>query len=159
MRDLRSLLERDVRAAPRAFFVSGPVDEEVLRAWVARQDREIPEDLLTLRRTIGGGDLFETEELLVPGGVDIYVGEQAHLNADYDLDVQNGWFWDHGMSRDLLMLHTTKPYAAVDRAGRVMELNPETYEPVRTFASVAHWYRALRDGFAPKYGLEILPPE
>lgn len=157
MNDLRALLKRDLSAAPRAFFVSGPVDEQVLSAWVARQDRAVPEDLLTLWRTIGGGDVFETEEILVPGGVDIYVGDQAYLNAEYDIDEQNAWYWEHGMSRDLLIFFHATQLAAVDLAGRVVELGLETYEPVGGFASVADWYRALRDGFAPSYGLEVLP--
>jgi hypothetical protein len=157
MRDLRALLKRDLRAAPRAFFVSGPVDEEVLGAWLARQDREIPEDLLTLWRTIGGGELFETEELLVPGGVDIYVGEFAHLNADYDLDAQNTELRDRGMSSDFLVFHHGAGWlVAIDRVGAVVELDRATYEPVGGFASVEDWYRTVREAL---YGLETLPPE
>lgn len=146
MNDLRALLIRDLRVAPRAFFVSGPVDERVLSAWVARQDRAVPEDLVTLWRTIGGGDLDQSETILVPGGVEIYRGEFARLNADYDLDAQNVQLRGEGMSTDFLVFHHGAGWlVAIDRAGAVVELDRATYEPDGAFASVEDWYRTVRD--------------
>jgi len=140
---MTQLLASDLKAGSRLFIVSGPIDAEVLRAWVSGYGRPVPEGLLALWGMIGGGTIFETEDILVPGGT-----------GDYDIDAINAEFREwRALAPDLLVFHAGGEVTAIDERGAVVGLDSTSLVPVRSFASIEDWYRELRDVFAAKYGL------
>lgn len=144
------LFRADLAARPLLFVMSGPVPERRLREWLDAQARRIPEDLIEFWRLFGGGDMFECEELYAPG---IDLGY-----ASFEIDAENGGFWQVGLPREYLVVHYGSSSAgasmtAVDTTGALVRLHRETYEPLGMFASVEAWYADLRAA----YGFGVAP--
>ncbi|MCP3879847.1 MAG: hypothetical protein GY701_15865 [Sulfitobacter sp.] len=136
----------DFEDSPAAFSWTGPIAHEVLERWLARQaDRSIPADLITLWRTVGGGDLFESETILEPF---------ASPSAD-DIDGMNEHLRSRGMPSNLLAFHVGICVSAVDQAsGVLVQLDPESLGEQARFSTFDGWYRTLiRSEYAERYGL------
>lgn len=91
---------------------------------------------------MGGGDMFETEEVFAPSGP-----------QEYDIDLANRQLWERGMPRNLLAFHSGLHVSAIDGRGQVVKVDAATMRPVGAFSSVDEWYADLRREYASTYGL------
>jgi len=134
--------EEDVRFAPNAFDWRGSTDLNVLHEWLASRNRTVPEELVELWGRTGGGDMFETEEILSP-----------FASGDHDLEAVNRRLWAAGLSEDLLVFHSGLYLTAVDSKAQIVRVDPDHLEPDGGFGSIEDWYRDLRREYARTYGL------
>ncbi len=138
---------RDFEQRPAAFSWTGPIAPEVLERWQARQaGRIIPADLGTLWRTVGGGEMFESETILEPF---------ASPAAD-DIDDLNMHLRSRGMPSNFLAFHVGICVSAVDQStGEVVQLDPESLREEARSSTFDEWYRSLiRSEYAKRYGLD-----
>jgi hypothetical protein len=138
------VFEQDVRSAPGAFDWQGSSDVSRVMEWLEASGRRVPEDLITLWAQTGGGDMFETEEVLSPTATD-----------DHDLEAVNRRLWAAGLAEELLVFHRGLYLTAVDASERIVRVDPDRLEPVGFFASIGDWYADLRGEYARSYGLPL----
>jgi hypothetical protein len=134
--------EEDVRFAPNAFDWRGSSTVEAVNEWLATNSRRVPPDLVWLWARTGGGDMFETEEILSPTG-----------SGDYDLGATNRRLWAAGLPKNLLVFHSGLYLTAIDSDERVIQVDPDRLQPIGAFDSIGHWYADLRREYARTYGL------
>jgi hypothetical protein len=102
---------------------------------------------MNLWSTLGGGEMFESEEILVPL-------DGPEFGADFDS--ANERHHAAGLPDDLFVFHEGTWLSAV----RGYEpcyvcLDPRTYAVIEAFSSLQEWYeRTVREEFAERYGLE-----
>jgi hypothetical protein len=135
-------LERDVRLAPNAFDWLGSTGVAPLTEWLDRNGRRVPEDLVTLWARTGGGDMFETEEVLSPSAT-----------GDHDLEAVNRRLWAAGLAEEHLVFHSGLYLTAVDSRGAIVRIDRDRLEPVGAFDSIGDWYADLRREYGRTYGL------
>ena len=133
----------DARRRPRAFHWRGAVAAANLRAWLDSIAYSVPDDLIELWRTVGGGDLFETKEVYAPDG------------TEDDLRAVTEYMATHGLRPDFTVFHRGIWVSVLDHAtGELVALDkPSLYEEAR-FTTFDDWYRLLpRAEFGERYGL------
>lgn len=136
------LLEEDLRFAPNAFDWRGSTEVSHLIEWLERHGRRVPQDLIALWAWTGGGDMFETEEVLCPTAT-----------GDHDLEAVNLRLWFSGLAEELLVFHSGLYLTAVGPDETVVRIDPDRLEPVGFFGSIGDWYDDLRGEYARTYGL------
>lgn len=136
-------LDQDLRFAPNAFDWLGSTEVARVKDWLHSHGREVPDDLVSLWAMTGGGDMFETEEILAPTGV-----------GDHDLEAVNRRLWDSGLSEQLLVFHSGLHLTAIDPDRRIIRIDPDNLEPTGSFSSLSAWYEDLRHEYARTYGLD-----
>ena len=138
----------DALIRPDLFHWLG-VDEADFKTWLTALPLRAHPGLVDFWRRTGGGDLFETETLL---------GPLATGDGDSVLKVSE-FYWDKGLSRDLLVFHTGICLSAssVDmhrHRNRLVVLKPESFEVSHWFDTFNAWYQnTLRSEYAERYGL------
>jgi hypothetical protein len=136
-------LDQDLRVAPNAFDWRGSTEVARVRQWLESHGHAAPDDLVSLWAMTGGGDMFETEEILAPTGV-----------GDHDLEAVNRRLWDSGLSERLLVFHSGLHLTAIDPNRRIIRIDPDSLEPTGSFSSLSAWYGDLRREYARTYGLD-----
>lgn len=139
---MTSSFEQDLRFAPNAFNWRGSTEVEPITEWLEAHGRHVPQDLIRLWARTGGGDMFETEEVLSPTAT-----------GDHDLEAVNRRLWAAGLAEELLVFHLGLYVTAVDLSERVVRIDPDRLEPVGFFNSIDDWYADLRAEYARSYGL------
>ena len=141
-----SQLARDAEQQPALFRWHGAEGRIRLGEWSAGFDGKIPEDLLWLWSSFGGGELFETETLLSPFG-DSSVGD--------DVDSVTSFHRRKGLPEGWVLFHVGWGMSAFNmKDGRFAWFEPGSYSPSRSFESLDDWYvHTLRAEFAGRYGL------
>lgn len=140
-----SRMLEDSRRRPDLFIWNGPIPEDVLTEWLKARRLAIPEDLRSLLRETGGGDFFESETVLGPFG-DASLGD--------DLDGANSFHQARGLPSSFLLFHTGLFWTVLSLPDQTyVEVDSETYSPIRRFDSLKDWYRCVREDLAPSYGL------
>lgn len=136
----------DSRAYPRVFAWNDPLPRERIRKWADDFGVRLPDDLVDLWSTTGGGDLFETETIVAPFG-DVYLGE--------DLEAENLRLWASGMSRAYLAFHCGLGVSAVRQSDLALVcLDSKLGSELREYHSLDDWYAAeLRAEYAERYGM------
>jgi len=134
----------DAQQRPQAFSWKGPVPEDRLRAWLEDVTYPVPDDLVAVWATVGGGGLFESEELYAPDGT-----------AD-DLRMTTGYLVGRGLRPGLTVFHRGTWISAIDRSnGEVVALGATTFDEIARFGTFDAWYCSLlRAEFGGRYGLE-----
>lgn len=138
-----ALALEDTHVAPNAFDWNGPLDHAWLIGWLAQRRLNAPADLVALWSFTGGGDMFETEEVLCPSAKDL----------EHDLEYRGGQLVAGGLSEELLVFHAGLYLTAVGRDGKIVKLDPDTLRPSGSFSSLDDWYADLRAEYADRYGL------
>jgi hypothetical protein len=135
----------DVQERPQAFRWKGPVSTDDLRSWLDAIDYPVPYDLIELWATLGGGDLFESEELFAPDGTEDDIREVTK----YLVTAQ-------GLRHGLIVFHRGTWVSAIDQStGELVAMDDPAFEEVSRFRTLDEWYRQLlRAEFADRYGLE-----
>ena len=139
-------LARDADSAPHLFRWTRSSEEDSVREWVNSQRQSVPPDLLDLWIETGGGELFETEDLLCPASTDLY-----------DLVAVNEGRWKQGLPHDRLVFHVGIFLTAIDPGGRLLQLDADSETEIGAFSSMDAWYLDLRATYGEKYGLSLLP--
>lgn len=134
--------EQDVRFAPNAFDWRGSTEVSSLTEWLQAHGRRVPEDLVKLWAQTGGGDMFETEEVLSPTA-----------KGDHNLEAVNRRLWAAGLAEELLVFHSGLYLTAIDSNERVVRIDPDRLVPVGFFGSIDNWYNDIRGEYARSYGL------
>ena len=144
---MRLKVLRDFENLPTAFSWTGPIAPEVVERWLDQQaEWAIPADLVVLWRTVGGGDLFESETILEPFA-------SASVG---DIDGQNEHLRSLGMPANFLAFHLGLCVSAIDQISEeVVQLDAESFHVQARFPGFDEWYRSLiRHEFAGRYGLD-----
>jgi hypothetical protein len=136
------MLQEDVRAAPTAFHWRGSVERNRLIEWLGRNQRTVPDELILLWTLTGGGDMFETEELLCPMAA-----------GEHDLELVNTRMRASGLSADFLVFHIGLHVTAVQTDGQLAKVDAERLSQTGGFESLADWYLDLRREYGKAYGL------
>lgn len=139
----------DFQERPPVFSWNGPLAPDVLERWMARHRGVlVPDQLVTLWTTVGGGDLFESETILEPF---------AAPTGD-DIDAENERLQSLGMPARLLAFHIGLCVSVVDQAtGEIVQLDHTSYAEISRHRTVDDWYHAvLRAEYGLRYGLGSL---
>ena len=141
------LICEDLQKRPKAFIWHGALEPERLYEWATDRGLDIPSDLIELWATLGGGEMFETEQVLVP-----YDGPEYAA----DFDASNAAHSAAGLPKGVFVFHEGCWLSAVrDVELRYVILDPETYEVLDAFSSLDQWYRrTVRKEFWARYGLD-----
>lgn len=138
----------DSHRRPRLFVWSGPIDEYALRVWLTKLGWVIPEDLFQLWSSTGGGDLFETETVLVPMSDSDCEGAEEFNAAQYLA----------GMPHDYIVFHIGLGGMSAVRISdhSYVQLSPGNFRETSQFTSLDDWYSGLllRE-YGHRYGLDL----
>ncbi len=148
---LTGQIGRDAEQRPELFRWKGSESRGRLSGWASGIAGKVPEDLLSLWSSTGGGELFETETLLSPFG-DPGVGD--------DVDGVTQLYRERGLTPDWIVFHTGFGMSAFStQDGRIAWFGSSSNTPTSVFASVDDWYtHALRAEYAGRYGLSASDP-
>lgn len=141
------LIRQDAELHPSLFLWYGAVPGAALKSWIATRNLRVPGDLRELWQSFGGGNLFESEEILAPFG--------AATDAP-QFDDRNKHHHANGLSPFMFVFHEGSWLSAVRGIEPVyVTLDERTYGTTAQFDSLDHWYAgSLRDEFADRYGLK-----
>lgn len=136
----------DARERPLAFSWNGPVPEDRLRAWLEDVAHPVPEDLIAVWATVGGGELFESEELYAPDG------------TSDDLRLVSEFLIERGLPPGHTVFHRGCWVSTIDHAtGELVARGSSTLWEEARFGTFDEWYiNLLRAEFADRYGLPAL---
>lgn len=141
-------LQTDAAQHPELFQWNGSIPEQRLLRWLKDRALVVPEDLLRLWTTTGGGELFETETLLAPN---------RSTDPGSDLDSVNQLHWESGLPTKYLIFSVGAfGLSAIRLAdGNYVLLDDEGYSELSEFTDLADWYSStIRSEYAQRYGLE-----
>jgi hypothetical protein len=143
---LMSLILCDAQIRPDLFFWNGAIDSTRLRAWLSERNLSIPNDLFDFLLLTGGGNVFETEDLLCPFG-------SKELGEDFDS--VNSFHRSRGLPDNLLIFHIGLGISAIQMAeGLYVSCRESDYSVEHTFQTMEDWYRCtIRREYYGRYGL------
>jgi hypothetical protein len=133
----------DAAAHPRLFLWFGAPSADQLRA-VSAAFVQLPQGLLHFWKLTGGGDVFESETILGPAGIN----EDNVLAATRRLQSQ-------GLSKDYCLFHRGLTTTVVDLIAGRFQVVDEKFRPLRSsIETFDDWYESvLRKEYAQRYGL------
>jgi hypothetical protein len=138
------VLTEDISRYPKLFFLSGPIPSEDIPISIA--GLPVPHDLRELWNRFGGGEMFESEEILVPTERVEDMLAATDREAIKESGVE-GFPFHAGYC--LSMALPDQSYVAIGR-----------YEAklLGRFHSLDEWYvSVLRAEYASRYGLKAVP--
>jgi hypothetical protein len=136
-----SQLLADAALRPDLYRWHGALDSRWLDAWFGARLVVIPPDLVEFYAITGGGEVFESEDILSPcpgpEGIDDWT---AHFRSD-------------GMRSGLLVFHRGAWVSAIDTTSGSLVVLQELRNAGRA-TTLDEWYRNwIRREFADRYGL------
>lgn len=137
----------DSEKNPSLFEWNEPIDKEDLKNWFDERSLYVPEDLIGFLAATGGGNMFESENILSPYGSPEF---------GYDIESTNDWYLDNGLSDDLMIFNTGAFLSAIRLSDqKYVLLDSIDYEVESEYENFDHWYiNTVRAGFAERYNLE-----
>lgn len=134
----------DALGRPLIFRMNSPIDPRAISTWIAATKIFIPDTLTEVWRVLGGGVVFESEEIFEP------------THGDESIEAVNSVLSGRGLSRELYVFHRGLCVSAVDQLTRdVVTLDRTSLTAWERFADFDAWYaRVLRDEYAARYGLD-----
>jgi hypothetical protein len=142
------LLISDIAAYPKVFFLQGALLDASIPADICGM--QPPDDLVAFWRRFGGGELFESETILLPT-----IGDTALLTTMKGDDVETVTAFQRTARPNLqgAVFHTgccTSTFLT----GNVFLVFDESDELICSFSDLDSWYAAVpRKEFAERYGL------
>ena len=139
-------IQKDAARRPELFLWRGPLAPASVDAWIRDKNLRVPPDLRQFWIETGGGDLFESEELLGPFAARVWERTVDSVTDAHRVS---------GMPPGYLVFHAGLGISVVRQSdGRYLDLDEGTYRTTSEFSSFGEWYRdSLRTLFAAKYGL------
>jgi hypothetical protein len=145
-------LWRDAVQRPDLFRWKGRLSAAAIAAWTEKQGWTLPEDLVSFWARTGGGEIFESEELLSPLG-DAEAEDSVVLTLRFHVE--------RGLPQRFVLFHEGGyGLSAVDvEAGDYVVMDPSTYAVRSRHKSLDDWYRqGVRAEYAARYGLAPSSP-
>lgn len=142
-----NIIDQDSEKFPSLFVWNEPIEKEDLKLWFEEHSLYVPEDLIMFLSATGGGNMFESENILSP------FGSQELGN---DIESTNDWYLDNGLSDDLMIFNTGAYLSAVRLSDqKYVLLDSIDYEVESEFETFDDWYiNTVRSGFAERYNLD-----
>lgn len=138
----------DVARRPDLFIWNGAIPHDRLAAWLRERGWRVPPELERLWEETGGGEMFESEQILGPFG--------SALHGD-DVEGVNRLAWERGLAPDYLVFHVGVDCSAVQQSNlRIVALKRSDFSVAATYPSLDSWYvDHVRREFAARYGLPL----
>lgn len=133
---------------PRSFFPFGKVDSFTLDNEIRKYSFKFPDELVSIWKEYGGGDLYQTETILYPLQND---------KIDNVVDLNNA-YWADGMPRNNFVFHIgTGGVTAFNlETGEVINLNTDNWNVTCRYLSFVDWFKNLRNELMlMDYGADI----
>jgi hypothetical protein len=131
----------DAKKRPELFHWNGKVEPARLQIMLENEGWNIPQDLFEVWCHTGGGDIFESEEILCPANQLCQMKEEAsslHQALPGAIVFHSGLFIS-------VVQQSTSDYLVLERESRSV---------IATFPSFEAWYLGtLRAEYAERYGL------
>lgn len=142
-----STLAADAAARPALLRFFGGAGRADVERWVHERGYLVPLEVIELWQDTGGGDLFESEELLVPV-------KQTALPYG-TVDERTEQWRQRGLPSWVVLFHEGAWVSGVDqRTGELIAFEPSNLSEYGRYANLDDWYRGtLRAEFAERYGL------
>lgn len=123
------------------FLWNGLVAQDLLKNIIAKEGWNIPQDLFEFWCQTGGGDIFETEEILCP---------TVNLNEIKEVNLAI-----RSVTPDLIAFHMGLCITAVRQSNcDYVVLESEGGPIINTYKSFESWYKGtLRAEYSERYGL------
>lgn len=147
------LLISDIAAYPQVFFLQGALLNASIPAEICGM--QPPDDLVAFWRRFGGGDLFESETILLP-----MIEDTALLPTIKGDDVETATAFQRAARPNLqgAVFHTGC-WTSTFLTGNVFLVFDESDEVIASFGDLDSWYAAVpRKEFAERYGLAQIFP-
>jgi hypothetical protein len=141
------LLISDIAAYPEVFFLHGALMDASIPANICGM--RPPDDLVAFWRRFGGGELFETETILLPT-----IRDTASLTLTNGDDVESVTTFQRTARPNLqgAVFHTGC-WTSTFLTGNVFLVFGESDELIGSFIDLDSWYAAVpRKEFAQRYG-------
>lgn len=141
------LILKDSELHPNLFFWRGGIPLSEIENWESEQSVSVPEDLKQLWNIKGGGDFFESEEILQPSRAD----------EDDLVMPRSKWFWGKDIDSECYVFHEGM-YISIFRRGDTLlrALNSTNFSEVGGFRTLDDWYLLFRTEYGERYGLPVL---
>lgn len=141
-----SLLLEDAKQKPYLFLWNGPIESRVLVVWLHERHLELPHGLIDLWKATGGGNIFESEQILGP------FGDPSTVD---DFDSCNAWHHAKGLPANYALFNTGVFFSAINLSNQhYVLLDESSYKPGPEFTTIDQWYgETIRKEFASRYGL------
>ena len=131
----------DAKRKPLLFVWNGPQDRSAVHNRLVAGGWKVPDDLLAFWMETGGGDVFETEEILCP------------TREEFDSMMET--LQARGLSTRWLVFHVGLGVSAVRQpSGDIVVLDSTSLTPLETYATFDAWYCGyVRREYGARYGL------
>lgn len=147
---MSELIFKDSGERPELFDWEGPVSRRRLETLLEQKGWSLPEDLLRFWEQTGGGEIFESEQILGPCG-DLTLGDNVF---DYNAELAG-----RGLPDNYCVFHTGMTLSAIRLSdNRYVELDFSDFSERRSFSSLEEWYlHLIRAEYADRYSLPAPP--
>jgi hypothetical protein len=142
------LILYDSENNPDLFIWNGPINEDDIVNWFEDRSLDVPDDFIKFLSATGGGNIFESEEILSPFG-DPQFGN--------DLESTNDWFINNGLPEDMLIFNTGAYLSALRLSDqKYLLLDSIDYTIESEYNSFDDCYsKSVRAGFADRYNIQL----
>lgn len=134
----------DASYRPDLFHWIGPLQEAGVSTWLASRVQVLPDGLVDFYVANGGGEVFESEEILPPD------------DGPYGIDRVTATFRSKDLPNDLVVFHTGT-WVSVLEVGSGSILVLDNFAEIGRTRSFDSWYRQwIRGEYFERYGLPEL---
>jgi hypothetical protein len=145
------LLLRDAAQHPRAFCWFGAIPKYEIDEWVQHTGLTLPQDLIELWKTTGGGDVFETETILRPTVPSV----PNSAFVEDDIESRNVRHNAEGKPEELFVFQEGAFLSAVHLKDHRFVTLTNSYAVRDVFDTLDEWYtNTLRAEFGHRYSLD-----
>ncbi|MGE5499954.1 MAG: SMI1/KNR4 family protein [Syntrophothermus sp.] len=143
---MNDIIINDAKNYPDLFIWNGPLDAEFLEEWMEERDIQLPEDMAEFWKLTGGGNIFESEDLVGPLGAPEF---------GLDFDATNEWLRGAGMP-DIYIVFCSGSFLGAIRTtdNRYVLLDNIMFDELGEYDSFDEWYQnTVRKEYASQYNL------
>ncbi|MDP4174854.1 MAG: hypothetical protein Q8933_12835 [Bacteroidota bacterium] len=143
---MNEIILNDAKLRPDLFLWNGALDAEYLQEWIEDRNLELPEDMVEFWKATGGGNVFESEELLGPTGAPEY---------GVDFDATNEWLKDAGMPDDYIAISSGSFLGAIRLSDKkYVLLDSIEFDVLAEYDTLDELYQeTIRAEFASQYDM------
>lgn len=143
---MNDVIINDSKLRPDLFLWNGALDAEFLDEWLEERDLQLPEDMLEFWKLTGGGNVFESEDLLGPLGAPEF---------GIDFDATNEWLKNAGMPDEYIAFSSGSFLGALRLSDqKYLLLDSIVFDVLAEYDSLDEWYQnTIRKEFAQQYDM------
>lgn len=141
---MTSTLLRDAQQYPHLFRWNGALTRSLICKWSQAKSLQLPQELIELWVTVGGGDLFESETILQP-----------YIDGDGNIDEENNYLSSSGFPSSMFAFHVGFVISAIQQpSGTIVAVDLSNFVVKSRFQRLDDWYVSLiRNEFSDRYGI------